>query len=73
VALGAIPAGLSMVIRPQDGSVLQLQTQWLDGSPFGDFLIPGLFSGVLGFGTLLSALAQLAGLAPAPMLSLVTP
>jgi hypothetical protein len=42
VAIGAIPAGFSMIIR-QDGSGLGMTTDLLKNSPFPDFLIPGLF------------------------------
>ncbi len=40
-ALGAIPAGLSMILEP-DGSGLGLPLETLQGSPFSDFLIPGI-------------------------------
>jgi hypothetical protein len=42
VALGAIPAGLSMIVQP-DGSGLGMTIDLLAGSPFNDFFIPGLF------------------------------
>jgi hypothetical protein len=42
VALGAIPAGLSMILEP-DGSGLKMTTGLLKGSPFKSFLIPGIF------------------------------
>jgi hypothetical protein len=42
VALGAIPAGLSMICIP-DGSGLKMSTDLLLYSPFHDFLIPGIF------------------------------
>jgi len=42
VAIGAIPAGLSMIIQP-DGSGLGMTLDLLAGSPFKDFFIPGLF------------------------------
>lgn len=42
VAIGAIPAGFSMVIQP-DGSGLGMTTDILKNSPFPDFFIPGLF------------------------------
>ena len=41
VALGAIPSGLSMIIRP-DGSGLGFTTDYLVNAPFSDFLIPGI-------------------------------
>ena len=42
VALGAIPAGLSMIFTP-DGSGVGMSTALLTGSPFPDFFIPGIF------------------------------
>lgn len=42
VAVGAIPAGLAMILKP-DGSIMHLPLDILHGSPFKDFLIPGLF------------------------------
>jgi hypothetical protein len=42
VALGAIPAGLSMITQP-DGSGLLMNVSLLQNGPFHDFLIPGLF------------------------------
>ncbi len=42
VALGAIPAGLSMILHP-DGTQLGMSIEFLQNSPFEDFYIPGLF------------------------------
>jgi hypothetical protein len=39
--LGGLAGGLSLTIAP-DGSILKMPTSLLDGSPFHDFLIPGL-------------------------------
>ena len=39
--LGGVAGGLSLVLRP-DGSIMQMPASYLDGSPFPDFLIPGL-------------------------------
>lgn len=39
--LGGLAGGLSLSIRP-DGSVMGMPTSLLDGSPFSDYLIPGL-------------------------------
>jgi hypothetical protein len=39
--LGGLAGGLSLSVRP-DGSIMQMPTSVLDGSPFHDFLIPGL-------------------------------
>jgi hypothetical protein len=42
VAVGAIPAGMALILKP-DGSILHMPTDILHGSPFKDFLIPGIF------------------------------
>jgi hypothetical protein len=39
--LGGLAGGLSLTIAP-DGSIMRMSTSLLDGSPFTDFLIPGL-------------------------------
>jgi hypothetical protein len=39
--LGGLAGGLSLTLAP-DGSILKMSTSLLDGSPFPDFLIPGL-------------------------------
>ena len=39
--LGGLGGGLSLTIAP-DGSIMKMSTSLLDGSPFPDFLIPGL-------------------------------
>jgi len=41
VALGAIPAGISMIFTP-DGSKVGMSTSILQNSPFNNFLIPGI-------------------------------
>jgi len=42
VAIGALPAGLSMILH-HDGSQLGMSIEFLQDSPFKDFFIPGLF------------------------------
>lgn len=39
--LGGLAGGLSLALRP-DGSIMQMPVSYLDGSPFSDYLIPGL-------------------------------
>lgn len=41
LAVGAVPAGLLMIIRPS-GSLMSMPLTMLDGSPFQDFLWPGV-------------------------------
>jgi hypothetical protein len=40
-AVGGIAGGVALVAAP-DGSVLKMSTSLLDGSPFPDYLVPGL-------------------------------
>ena len=42
VGIMAIPAGFSFILQP-DGTGLGMSTGVLEGSPFSDFLIPGIF------------------------------
>ena len=39
--LGGLAGGLSLTLRP-DGSIMKMPVSYLEGSPFSDFLIPGL-------------------------------
>ena len=39
--LGGLAGGLSFTLAP-DGSIMKMSTSLLDGSPFHDYLIPGL-------------------------------
>jgi hypothetical protein len=39
--LGGLAGGLSLTLKP-DGSIMKMPLAYLDGSPFSDFLIPGL-------------------------------
>jgi hypothetical protein len=51
LGLGALAGGAALVARP-DGSVMQLPLNYLDGSPFPDFLVPGLIlGGLFGVGS----------------------
>ena len=52
LGLMALAGGAALVSRP-DGSVMQMPLSWLAGSPFPDFLIPGLIlGGLFGLGSL---------------------
>ena len=56
LSLTALPAGLMLILDPQTGGSLHTDTNWLDGSPFSDYLVPGLFlAGVIGLGNLTAA------------------
>ena len=57
LGLGALAGGYTLAARP-DGSGMGFSTSILAGSPFPDFLLPGLIlGGVFGVGSLLTALA----------------
>ena len=42
IGIGALPAGFALITDPS-GASLGMPLEWLDGSPFPSFLIPGLF------------------------------
>jgi hypothetical protein len=59
IATGAIPAGILYVVDPSTGGPLDSDPAWLDGSPFADFLVPGLFLAlVIGAGNLAAVAGQ---------------
>jgi len=39
--LGGLAGGLALTLKP-DGSLMKMPLSYLDGSPFSDFLVPGL-------------------------------
>jgi hypothetical protein len=56
ISLGAITGGLVLIISP-DGSIMQLPAVLLDGTPFPNFLIPGLILFTInGLGHLLAGI-----------------
>ena len=64
LALGAGAGGAALIARP-DGSVMGFDRSILAGSPFPDFLVPGLIlGGLFGLG---SAAVAIAGLRRAPI------
>jgi hypothetical protein len=55
LGLGALAGGIALVSEP-DGSVMHFDTALLAGSPFSDFLVPGLIlGGLFGVGSLVVA------------------
>ena len=55
IGIGAIPAGLLLVIDPS-GEMMNMPLEMLAGSPFPNFLIPGLFLlAVNGIGSIIGA------------------
>jgi hypothetical protein len=69
LGIGALAGGVALVAKP-DGSVMGFSTSLLAGSPFSDFLLPGLIlGGVFGLGSLATAVAGLRHLLLAPVVA----
>jgi hypothetical protein len=69
LGLGAIGGGIGIVIMP-DGSAMQWDVKMLAGSPFSDFLIPGLILlGLFGLGSFVVVGLGLARFRTAPFLA----
>jgi hypothetical protein len=69
LGLGAIAGGIALVMEP-DGSVMGFDVVLLAGSPFPDYLVPGLIlGGLFGVGSLLVAGIGLAHWRIAPFLA----
>jgi len=61
IGLSAVAGGVGLVMDPT-GASLGMSSDWLQGSPFPSFLIPGLFLlGVNGVGTLVGAVLSFRG------------
>ena len=59
LGIGALAGGVALVASP-DGSAMKFDTSLLAGSPFSDFLVPGLvLGGVFGVGSLVVAVLGL--------------
>jgi len=69
LGIGALAGGIALVTRP-DGGTMGFETSILAGSPFGDFLVPGLIlGGLFGVGSLVVAAMGLRHLPSAPLLA----
>lgn len=69
LGIGALAGGLSLVAEPS-GSIMQFDPAILAGSPFGDFLVPGLIlGGLFGVGSLVVAFMGLRHHVLAPFLA----
>ena len=69
LGVGAVAGGIALVSRP-DGSAMQFDPSILDGSPFADFLIPGLIlGGLFGVGSFVVAAMGLRHSRLAPFLA----
>ena len=66
LGIGAIAGGAALVAAP-DGSVMHFDPAILGGSPFRDFLVPGLIlGGLFGIGSFVVAVAGFRRARPAP-------
>ena len=66
LGIGAIAGGAALVAAP-DGSVMHFDPAILGGSPFRDFLVPGLIlGGLFGIGSFVVAWPASARARPAP-------
>jgi hypothetical protein len=69
LGIGALAGGIALVTRP-DGSNMQFDTAILAGSPFPDFLVPGLvLGGLFGVGSLAVAVMGMRHHVVAPFLA----
>jgi hypothetical protein len=69
LGIGAIAGGAALVRAP-DGSGMGFETSILQGSPFPDFLVPGLIlGGLFGIGSLAVAVAGIRRARLAPFLA----
>jgi hypothetical protein len=70
LGLGALAGGIALVARP-DGSVMHFDVALLAGSPFADYVVPGLIlGGLFGVGSFVVAAVGLARFRVAPFLAL---
>lgn len=69
LGIGAVAGGIALVVRP-DGSVMGFDLAILAGSPFRDFLVPGLIlGGLFGIGSLVVAVLGIRRWHVAPFLA----
>lgn len=69
LGIGALAGGIALVARP-DGSVMHFDVSLLAGSPFPDYLVPGLIlGGLFGVGSLIVAALGIRGWPGAPYLA----
>jgi hypothetical protein len=69
LGIGALAGGIALVTRP-DGSAMGFETSILAGSPFHDFLVPGLIlGGLFGLGSFVVAFLGLRHHPLAPLLA----
>lgn len=69
LGIGALAGGLTLMARP-DGSGMGFELSLLAGSPFPDYLVPGLIlGGLFGIGALVVAVMGLRRMPSAPFLA----
>ncbi len=69
LGIGALAGGISLVVKP-DGSIMHFDVSLLSGSPFADFLVPGLIlGGLFGIGSMVAATLGMARRRIAPFLA----
>ena len=69
LGIGALAGGIALMSKP-DGSVMQFDVALLAGSPFSDFLLPGLIlGGLFGIGAFVVAAMGLRRMPIAPFLA----
>ena len=69
LGVGALAGGIALVTKP-DGSVMQFDVAILAGSPFADYLVPGLIlGGLFGIGSFVVAAMGLRYARLAPFLA----
>jgi hypothetical protein len=69
LGLGALAGSVALVAKP-DGSVMHLDVELLAGSPFSDYVVPGLIlGGLFGIGSLAVAAIGVARWRSAPFLA----
>jgi hypothetical protein len=69
LGLGALAGGIALVAKP-DGSVMHFDVALLAGSPFPDFVVPGLIlGGLFGLGSFVAAVMGIRHARIAPFLA----
>ena len=70
--ISAVFGGGSLVLRP-DGSLMEMPVEWMEGTPFSNYFIPGLILFlVIGGGSIASAIAAIRKITNYPLLIMLT-